>query len=404
MNIRMIAVACNVLLLFGCVAPPTVPETAYDNMAKFLAQLAQQVQDSMAPGKDKPQDFQIVVTQAAYPIGTVLRPSSTIPIDYSACAPTTAVNKSPMPSAFPTYKLSKSVAANFGLDNKVIRELVDFGVDYKNSSNIDLTVENPMIQSLADRELATIANGPNCISAISPGPVWVVRGYVLGKRNFSLQRQNSITSSAKVTDIGSFQISANPGSPIVSIADTGESSFLQIVSQLSAPTVMRTVAATSGTSSASVTTAPGEITTTTAGGTTTTTTGRGAASADTSRGPSQPTGTQVFTTFEKPKPIADTTGRIYVQMDKNDRSGKSDAVMRALTEDTSLRVEPRVEAIKHENMPSRPTVRYFNAEDSTLAERVLAQFKKVFPDAIAVPVTLPAPRGQVEVWLPKANE
>jgi hypothetical protein len=91
-------------------------------------------------------------------------------------------------------------------------------------------------------------------------------------------------------------------------------------------------------------------------------------------------------------------------MDKNDRSGKSDAVMRALTEDTSLRVEPRVEAIKHENMPSRPTVRYFNAEDSTLAERVLAQFKKVFPDAIAVPVTLPAPRGQVEVWLPKANE
>lgn len=365
-------------------------------MDDFLAQLAKRVQHGMSPGDTAPEDFQIVVTQAVYPIGTVLRPSSTIPIDYSACVPTTEVKTWPMPSAFPTYKLSKSIAVNFGLDNKIISELVDFGIDYKNSGDIDLTVENPGVQSLADRELLTIANVPNCISAISPGPVWVVRGYVLGKRAFSLQRQSSLSTSAKVADVGSFKISSNPGSPTVSIADKAESGFLQIVSQLSPPTVTQTPEAAPSPNSV-----PATITS--IANTTTTTVASGTSGSGIGQPTPIPPETKVVTTFEKPKLVADMTGRVYIQRDRNDQSGKSDAVIQALTQDSTLRIEPRVEAIKHENMPNRPTVRYFNAEDSTIAERVLAQFKKVFPDAIAVPVTLPAPRGQVEVWLPKAG-
>jgi hypothetical protein len=394
MNVRVFAIACALpILLSGCIStnPPKPPAEAYQSMDAFLAQLAKRVQSGMSPGGTAPEDFQIVVTQAMYPIGTVLRPSSTIPIDYSACVPTADIKKWAMPSMFPQYKLSKSLAVNFGLDNNVISELVDFGVDYKNSGDINLTVEGPEMQSLADRELLAIANTSTCISAISPGPVWVVRGYVLGKRTFSLQRQNSLSTSAKVTDIGSFKISANPGSPSVSIADKVESGFLQIVSQLSPPTVTRTPTAEPNISSAPTSSSTG-----------TATASIGQATADTGQSTqAPPPGTQVVTSFEKPKATAGITGRVFIQRDRNDLSGKSEAILQALTQDPSLRVDPRVEAIKHENMPSKPTVRYFNAGDSTIAERVLERFKKIYPDAVAMPITLPAPQGQVEVWLPR---
>ena len=48
-------------------------------------------------------------------------------------------------------------------------------------------------------------------------------------------------------------------------------------------------------------------------------------------------------------------------------------------------------------------MRYFNEADWADAMKVLDAFKQKYPDAVLVPLKIPAPAGQSEVWLPRVQ-
>jgi hypothetical protein len=50
-------------------------------------------------------------------------------------------------------------------------------------------------------------------------------------------------------------------------------------------------------------------------------------------------------------------------------------------------------------MPTTPQVRYFNAADKDSADAAVLLLKTIYPNAFAKYVGLPAPAGQLEVWL-----
>lgn len=68
-RVYQVLVACCWLILAGCATKITPPTThVYDRMDEFLAELASRAKAKIAPTEDI-QNFQIVVTQAYYPIG-----------------------------------------------------------------------------------------------------------------------------------------------------------------------------------------------------------------------------------------------------------------------------------------------------------------------------------------------
>jgi hypothetical protein len=63
----------------------------------------------------------------------------------------------------------------------------------------------------------------------------------------------------------------------------------------------------------------------------------------------------------------------------------------------------KVQRIPSQKMPNVAQVRYFNDADSALADRCVGILRKVYPNARAVRIGLPSPKGQLEVWLPKVE-
>jgi hypothetical protein len=332
------------LMVAACApVPPKVDTAAYNQMDGFLKELASRAGANLGSAED----FKIVVTQAYYPIGTLMRTGSTIPIDYTACLPAGAPPKSPTPSLFPSYELSKALAVDFGLDNEAIKQLADFGVTIKDTDTINLAVRAAKIQTLADNDLLQLLARGDCKGAVPASTAWLVRGYVLGQRTFLLKNEKANIVKGKIEKIASFNVSVGSGDASLNITDDAEVGFLQIVSQVA-------VAATS--------LAPATVT--------------------------------------KPQVLA-ATGRVYVQRDRVDSTSKAESVVAAL-QSAAFGVAGSIERIDSSRMPKAAQVRYFNEGDRPGAERALVELQKQFPDAKLVRVGLPAPVGQLEVWLPKA--
>ena len=83
MNKTVMSVAVCAAFLTGCpiTVPVEKPTVVYTTMDGFLIELAGRASERLGNADD----FKIVVTQAYYPIGTLMRAGSTIPIDYTAC-------------------------------------------------------------------------------------------------------------------------------------------------------------------------------------------------------------------------------------------------------------------------------------------------------------------------------
>lgn len=330
--------------LASCVSDPPKPDVAlsFRNIDEFQNELAVRARTALGEADD----FQVVVTQAAFPIGTLMRIGSTIPIDYTACLPQQQLpNKSAAPSLFPTYGLTKTVAVDFGLDNEVIKKLLDFEITVKDTDQITLAVKTPHLQVLADNDIKRILTIADCQSAIPKSSAWLVRGYILGQRNFTLKSENANNVKGKIEKIASFNIDVGSGNQSVTVTDESETAFLQIVSQLNPQT------------------------------------------------------TGLLAAVEQPKQ-AGGKGRVYIQRDRQDASKNAESVATAL-QTASFNVEQRIERIDSSRMPKLPQVRYFNETDKTMAEKALGELKKFFPAAILVRVGLPAPPEQIEVWLPR---
>ena len=91
-----------------------------------------------------------------------------------------------------------------------------------------------------------------------------------------------------------------------------------------------------------------------------------------------------------------------MQRDKADHSGRADKILEALAEQR-FNVVYTVEAIDGDKVPKTAQVRYFSPGDEAAADKALALLKQLYPDAAKLYVGLKAPKGQLEVWLPRAN-
>lgn len=332
--------------LAGCAA--TLPKTAdvpYIEMDKFVGELATRANSKIGAADD----FQIVVAQAYYPIGTLIRAGTTIPIDYTACLPLAADSpeKITAPNLFPVYTLSKSLAVDFGLDNEAIKSLADIGVTVKDKDDVLLTVKTPQIQAMADNPLKRLISRPDCQQSIPATAAWIVRGYILGQRAFTIKNDKSATFKGKIVKIASFNMSGD-GAESLSLTDDSQVGFLQIVSQVTSTPLSR-----------------------------------------------------IPVSVTKPT-VVSGTGRVYVQRDKQDVSGKAELVVASLRA-SSFKVENSVELIDTKRMPEVPQVRYFNKEDQPNAETAVLKLREIFPNAVVVQISLPAPTGQLEVWLPRVR-
>lgn len=347
MNKMMILLAGGAtLVLAACVqrSPPPPPPAAFDSMDAFQKELANRASKALGTAED----FNIVVTQAYYPIGTLMRTGSTIPIDYTACLPSIAPPSSATPSLFPSYELSSGLAIDFGLDNEVISKLVDFGITVKETDTVNVSVKAPKIQSLADTDLTKLLSKADCKGAVPASSAWLVRGYLIGQRTFVLKTDKASNVKGKLEKLASFNVSVGSGNASLDITDTGEIGFLQIVSQVFVnPGITK----------------------------------------------------QETLSVIKPQVTANA-GLVFVQRDRVDKSNNAELIVTALSAG-KFGVAKAIERIDSSRMPKVAQVRYFNDADKTLAERALAQLQLQFPSATIVRIGLPAPSGQLEVWLPR---
>jgi hypothetical protein len=401
---------CGCLFLFGgCSTNIAKPEakTAYSNIDNFQKELAIRAQDVMGQADD----FKIVVTQVTFPIGTLMHVGSTRPIDYTVCLPPSAPPKFSAPSLFPTYNLSKTLAIDFGLENEAFTKLADFGVNFKDTDQIALSVKDSQLQVLADNDINTILSKPECRKSISTSSAWLVRGYIFGQRNFLLKSENAKTFKGKIVKIASFNIDIGSGNESVSIADESEKAFLQIVSQINLPIPDK---AAEGTHDKGVLLGTdiynkGVLTSTTISDKGVLA-GTDVYDKDVRAGTDKASialpayqGSVVKSkltniTIEQPQ-LVSTSGRVSVQRDRLDLSNKGENIVKAL-QSASFSIEHNIEPVDSSHMPRIAQVRYFNENDKVLANKALTELKKLYPTAVLVRIGLPAPSGQIEIWLP----
>lgn len=343
-------ILCVGSLTTGCTHTPPPPDIAvYGQMDKFLEQLAERAGTHIGSAGD----FRIVVTRAAFPIGTQLHVGSTRPIDFNACVPTNAPPKFSAPNLFPSYELSKSLAVDLGFDNDLIKKLADFGVTVKDTDKIGLSVKSAKVQTLADNDLSELLAKAACKKSIRTPSFWLVRGYISGQRSFVLSNEGTGNVKGNLEKIASFNVDVGSGKAALSITDENETAFLQIVSQVDmvVPHV---------------------------------------------KGIKAITPTAVVT---KPRSI-DAPGRVYVQNGQADSARAAKAVAAQL-QAVDFAVSLSNAKIDYSSLPLSAQVRYFNDSDKPDAQKALHEVQKQFPDATLVNVGAPAPTGQLEVWLPR---
>lgn len=326
-------------LLISCQHEPPVAAPTYSQMDSLQAELATRAGSVMGSSGD----FKIIVTQAAYPIGTLMRQSTTIPIDYDSCEPAQAPPRADTPALFPTYSLSRNLALDFGLDKAAVAKVAEFGVIVKDSDSVTLSVKDAQIQALSDRGLLTAMKQAKCSEALSDQSVWLIRGYIRGKRTFTLKSVADNSAKANIEGIGGFKVDLGSGGASLDISDTADIGFLQVISEVSKPP-LRTEAK-----------------------------------------------------VQEPTTISNS-GQIYIQRDKADASQQPELAAAALLSG-GFNVARGIERIESKNMPKSPQVRYFNKSDKVSAQRIADVLRSSYPAIALSAVGLPAPQGQIEVWL-----
>lgn len=343
--IRWNALFGILLVLAGCATPK------YSTIADFQKQLAEDVarKNSGADGKI-PEDFQVFVTQSADPIGTLYHPSSSRPISDDACKPKREPEPREAPGLFPSsYEVNQGLAFNLGLNETVFKHLVTLGVNVDKTDELTFGITEPSRQVLDDESIQELLKEPNCRAVLNkqkPPMAWVVRGYISGIRDFSVTSEAGVRVDG-VTKVGNFKIELIKDSRTVAVKDEKRTKFLQIVALVSAPPQSTTV--------------------------------------DIKSIPTTP---------------PDTTGIVYIQIDKSDISTDGDDLSKKLKQ-SSINVAGGIERIQSTRMPKVTQVRYFNDDDKGKAEKIQAILKENRPDTVLVRLGLPAPKGQLEIWLTK---
>lgn len=351
MNGKISIFTIAILFLTGCqgeswkTKPPTVSlktdPKAVDSLDLYYGDIAKRVKKVIGVN-----DLIIIPAEATWPIGTVLRPGTTFPSDATACiAASQQIISADTPKLFPEFSSTIQNSLGLGIDSQLTKKLAEFGVKIKDKDTVTLKVTESKLELVDDTNYAQISAKPDCKSILAGKELWVVRGYALGKRNFTLNSELSRIVDTKIVKIGSFNVDLGSGDSSLKVIDDKPEKFIQIINAIKLEGgVIKNVL------------------------------------------PTAPSG----------------VGRIFIQKDKLDKTNASQNLVNQFRA-ANFRVENSVESIDSSKMPRVAQVRYFNDADQDLANKVAENMRTQFPDVSVLKFKLPAPSGQLEVWLPRSN-
>jgi len=329
--------------------------------------LAKRVQDQIIGHNNlKNSDFIVGLTVSSDPIGTIYRSDSvTRAISRSACTDVTpsSVKAFHFPSE---YNLTREAAAALGLD-QALTKLAEFGITFSGKQGVHLKFSNDTQTELDDQQVANVISlNQTCKTAINGKEVRFVRGYVSVKRDFSASADNKFDITAKAVKIGTLSIKPVSGSREVKIVDDEPANFIQIIQ------IVR-----------------GAL----PGGVPGVQTGEGLGFL-----PGGTHGVLPSPTTSMTIDRAQVKGLTYIQIDESDATNKA-VVLQQKLKSMNIMVAGEIEKLKSSQMPVVTQVRYFNDSDKNMADLILKSLRELKPDAVSVRVGLPAPQGQIEVWL-----
>ncbi len=342
-------------------------------------------------------DFSVVVATTAYPVGTLLRSSGSVPADLTDCVPQSAPIAFPAEHLFPAYTLNSDTALSANLGSHAIQGLDSAGVDLKQSSTIRYTIEKTAIQIMDDRSVETVTGQGECGKYISDHPgMRLIRGTVMGKISFTVKVDNPASVKAQLSKIGGFSINDNPGSSLLTISDDESQPIVELLSEFNhAPPGSNANPTPKAIASASIDRSP--------------------ASVNSSPSPFPVTGPKVSsppgsmpkvsgTPVNVAPPVpASVVAHMFIQQDKNDAPDAGANMIQSIRAAwPNARVEAKAQLIPSEKMPELAQVRYFNTSDLDRANKCLGILKSAYPNSRIVRIGLPSPEGQLEVWLPRA--
>jgi hypothetical protein len=322
---------------------------------QFQQDLANRVLKQFAGGSD----FSVIVATTAYPLGTLLRATGSVPADLEDCVPAPLPKPFDAQHLFPSYTMSSDTAFAANLGSGALQGLDSAGVNLKQSQNVQYTIADTQIQIMDDKSVEHVTGQGDCGKFISGHPgMRLIRGTVLGKMTFTVKVDNPATVKAQLAKIGGFSINDNPDSSTLSIADNESQPIVQLLSEF-------------GTSQ------------------------------NASVSPTTPKPLEAPAPSRSPASV-DVRAHMYVQEDATDTPEAGTKVVQLLRKGwPTANVESQVQKIPTQNMPDVAQVRYFNASDEAFANRCLEILKQAYPNARAVRNGLSSPKGQLEVWLPR---
>lgn len=322
---------------------------------QFQQDLANRVLKQFGGGSD----FSVIVATTAYPLGTLLRATGSVPADLEDCVPATLPKPFAAQHLFPSYTMSSDTALAANLGSGVLQGLDSAGVNLKQSRNIQYTIADAQIQIMDDKSVEHVTAQGDCGKFISGHPgMRLIRGTVLGKMTFTVKVDNPSTVKAQLAKIGGFSINDNPVSSTLSIADNESQPIVLLLSEF-------------GTSQ------------------------------NASVSPTTPKPVEAAVPNHSPASV-DVRAHMYVQEDATDTPEAGTKVVQLLRKGwPTANVESQVQKIPTQKMPDVAQVRYFNASDEVFANRCVEILKQAYPNARVVRIGLPSPKGQLEVWLPR---
>ena len=323
---------------------------------QFQQDLATRVLKQFGAGSD----FSVIVATTAYPLGTLLRATGSVPADLDDCVPSAPPKPFSAQRLFPSYTMSSDTALTANLGSRVIQGLDNAGVTMHQSESIQYTIADTQIQIMDDKSVEQVTGQGNCGKYISAHPgMRLIRCAVTGKMTFTVKVANPASVKAQFAKLGGFSVNDDPQSSTLSIADDLNEPIVELLSEFS-----------SGLNPSAAPTAPPPV----------------AAAPPIDRAPaSVPRGPHMF-----------------VQMDVQDNASSGAKVVQLLhAEWPAANVESKVERIPTQKMPDTAQVRYFNESDADIANRCAAILRRDYPNARVMRIGLLSPPGQLEVWLPK---
>ncbi|MBN3834547.1 hypothetical protein [Burkholderia sp. Ac-20344] len=319
----------------------TIDNDEFDPFQKELAQkIAQKV------GQNNQFTITPTLDVGVYPIGTLMPIGHTIEIQ-DICE-TRQPDFYPFGGLNTTLDLTQGVAVAAGLA-EALGPIASADATLNAKRKITLGLSDASIQQLSIADLQNLLKDKKCTAKIAGQRLIMVRGYIQAKRSFTAHVDRNGSLKVGVSKIANFDASFDNGTQTLTLDDSSPFKFLQITSEINV------VPSQNGENSLIV----------------------------------------VSSTQQGPQP--DIAGKIYIQIDATDKSNRAKNLESVLK--TSFDVANGIEKIPSAKMPRQTQVRYFNAKDADKAKAVLALVRQTNPDATVRYVGLPAPTGQLEVWL-----